>query len=157
MSLALSKEQQFIIISRLKKKFSLCCFREKYNLWADELISITDNHERMIVNEIAHELAYSLERRQRMLKFFSMNHFDMEANSRLENLTEFKAAYGKSINAVEKCLEKFYPNMSKKDRQDFIYSLYISEKQRKAMRAASINYVYISIYEITYTCAKKLL
>ncbi len=122
----------------------------------------------MTTDEIAHELAHSLEKRQQMLKLFSMNHFDMEANSRLENLTEFKAAYGKSINAVEKCLEKFCPDMSEKARQDFIYSFFpfiygiypytiVTEKQRKAMEQANINYVYLSIYEIAYTCAKKLL
>ncbi|MBQ6774283.1 MAG: TetR/AcrR family transcriptional regulator [Synergistaceae bacterium] len=151
-----------------KEEIFLALLQREYELWADELNSITDKHERMTADEIAHELAHSLETRQRMLKLFSMNHFDMEANSRLENLTEFKAAYGKSINAVDRCLEKFCPDMSKKDRQDFIYAFFpfiygiypytiVSEKQRQAMEAANINYVYLSIYEIAYSCAKKLL
>ena len=151
-----------------KEEIFLALLQREYELWADELIAITDKHERMTADEIASELAHSLETRQRMLKLFSMNHFDMEANSRLENLTEFKAAYGKSINAVDKCLEKFCPDMSNKDRQDFIYAFFpfiygiypytiVSEKQRQAMEAANINYVYLSIYEIAYSCAKKLL
>ena len=58
--------------------------------------------------------------------------------------------------------------MSEKDRQDFIYSFFpfvygiypytfVTEKQRNAMETANVNYVYLSIYEIVYTCAKKLL
>ena len=151
-----------------KEEIFLALLQREYELWADELNSITDSREKMTIDEIAQMLAHSLEKREQMLKLFSMNHFDMEANSRIENLTEFKAAYGKPINAVERCLIKFCPDMSNKNRQDFIYSFFpfiygiypytvVTEKQRKAMEQANINYVYLSIYEIAYTCAKKLL
>ena len=151
-----------------KEEIFLVLLQREYESWADELNSITDSSEKMTTDEIAKMLAHSLEKRQRMLKLFSMNHFDMEANSRLENLTEFKIAYGKPIDAAEKCLIKFCPDMSDKGRQDFIYSFFpfiygiypytvVTEKQRKAMTDAGINFVYLSIYEITYSCAKKLL
>jgi len=45
-----------------------------------------------------------------MLKLLSMNMFDMEANSRMERLMEFKAAYGKSKDALDRCLVKFCPD-----------------------------------------------
>ncbi len=151
-----------------KEEIFLALLQKEYELWADELEATAGRREKMTADEVAQELARSLEKRQRMLKLFSMNHFDMEANSRLENLTEFKAAYGRSINVVENILEKFCPNMSKKDRQDFIYSFFpfiygiypytiVTAKQRKAMEAADVNYVYLSTYDITYTCARKLL
>ena len=151
-----------------KEEIFLALLQKEYELWAEELQSVIDSHEQMTANEIAQTLAHSLETRQRMLKLFSMNHFEMEANSRLENLIEFKTAYGQPIKAVEKCLVKFCPNMSEKDRQDFIYSFFpfvygiypytfVTEKQRNAMETANVNYVYLSIYEIVYTCAKKLL
>lgn len=151
-----------------KEEIFLALLQKEYELWADELEATAGRREKMTADEVAQELARSLEKRQRMLKLFSMNHFDTEANSRLENLTEFKAAYGKSINVVENILEKFCPNMSKKDRQDFIYSFFpfiygiypytiVTAKQRKAMEAADVNYVYLSTYDITYTCARKLL
>lgn len=47
--------------------------------------------------EFAEALAHSLEKRETLLKVMSMNHYDMEENSRLERLTEFKTAYGQSI------------------------------------------------------------
>ena len=151
-----------------KEEIFLALLQKEYEQWAEELTMITDSREAMTADEIAGELARSLEKRGRMLKLFSMNHFDMEANSRLENLTEFKAAYGKSVNAVERCIAKFCPDVSEHDRQNFIYAFFpfiygiypytvVTEKQRKAMSDAGVEFVYLSIYEIAYTCAKKLL
>ncbi len=151
-----------------KEEIFLALLQREYEQWAEELTMITDSREAMTADEIAGELARSLEKRGRMLKLFSMNHFDMEANSRLENLTEFKAAYGKSVNAVERCIAKFCPDVSEHDRQNFIYAFFpfiygiypytvVTEKQRKAMSDAGVDFVYLSIYDIAYTCAKKLL
>ena len=151
-----------------KEEIFLALLQREYEQWAEEFNMITDSREAMTADEIASELARSLEKRGRMLKLFSMNHFDMEANSRLENLTEFKTAYGKSVSAVERCIAKFCPDISEKERQDFIYSFFpfiygiypytmVTEKQRKAMKDAEIDFVYLSIYEIAYTCAQKLL
>ena len=151
-----------------KEEIFLALLQREYEQWAEELTMITDSREAMTADEIAGELARSLETRGRMLKLFSMNHFDMEANSRLENLTEFKAAYGKSVNAVERCIAKFCPDVSEHDRQSFIYAFFpfiygiypytvVTEKQRKAMSDAGVDFVYLSIYDIAYTCAKKLL
>lgn len=151
-----------------KEEIFLALLQREYEQWAEELTMITDSREAMTADEIAGELARSLEKRGRMLKLFSMNHFDMEANSRLENLTEFKAAYGKTVNAVERCIAKFCPDVSEHDRQNFIYAFFpfiygiypytvVTEKQRKAMSDAGVDFVYLSIYDIAYTCAKKLL
>ena len=97
-----------------KEEIFLALLQREYELWADELNSVIENNEKMTSDEIAQMLAHSLEKRQRMLKLFSMNHFDMEANSRLENLTEFKAAYGKSINVVENVLKNSVPICQKR-------------------------------------------
>lgn len=151
-----------------KEEIFLALLQKEYEQWAEELTMITDSREAMTADEIAGDLARSLEKRGRMLKLFSMNHFDMEANSRLENLTEFKAAYGKSVKAVERCIAKFCPDVSEHDWQNFIYAFFpfiygiypytvVTEKQRKAMSDAGVDFVYLSIYDIAYTCAKKLL
>ena len=39
----------------------------------------------------------------------SMNHYDMESSSRIENLTQFKRSYGRSLRLVTRCAEKFFP------------------------------------------------
>ena len=125
-------------------------------------------YKTMTKAEFADKLARSLEKREQLLKIMSMNHYDMESNSRPEHLIEFKAAYGESIRMVVNCLEKYFPDMPVAEKQDFIYTFFpfmfgiypytvVTEKQRAAMEEAGINYVFMSIYEITYNCVKRLL
>ena len=94
--------------------------------------------------------------------------YDMEENSRMECLVEFNEAYGQSLTEVRNCLDKFFTKMTMQDKQDFIFSFFpfmfgiypytvVSEKQREAMVQANVNYVYMSIYEITFSEVKRLL
>ena len=103
-----------------------------------------------------------------MLKLLSMNLYDMEANSRMERLVEFKKAYGESSAAVDRCLKKFVPGLTEENRQTFLYAflpfvygLYpytvVTEKHRLAMKEAGIPYVYMSTYEMAYTFIRTLL
>ncbi len=98
----------------------------------------------------------------------SMNHYDMESSSRQERLTEFKVAYGESLNTVMRCLEQYFPDMPVPDKKNFLYTFFpfmfgiypytvVNEKQRTAMEEAGVNYVFMTIYEITYNCIKDLL
>ena len=113
-------------------------------------------------------MARSLEKRGLLLKIMSMNHYDMESGSRPEQLTEFKIVYGKSIETVTSCLEKFFPDMTSREKQDFIYTFFpfmfgiypytnVNDKQKEAMKNAGVNYVFMSIYDIAYNCIKRLL
>ena len=151
-----------------KEEIFLALLAREYDLWTQELNQVINSHETMTNDELAKILAHSLSNRERLLKLLSMNHFDMEANSSQERLTEFKASYGESINILSKCLEKFCPSLNENGRRDFIYSFLpfvygiypyavVTEKQREAMKAANVNYCYMSIYELAYNCAKKLL
>ena len=65
----------------------------------------------MTKDEIAQNIAHTLEKREQLLKLMSMNHFEMEANSRLEILTEFKVAYGNSIKTMKNLIQKFCPDI----------------------------------------------
>ncbi len=151
-----------------KEEIFLALLQREYELWTEELDAVISRNDEMTPAGLAEVLARSLEHRERLLKLMSMNHFDMEEGSRLENLTEFKTAYGNSMKAVSRCLEKFCPDMSAKGREDFIYSFFpfvygiypyavVTDKQRTAMNDGGVNYVYKSIYELAFTCAKKLL
>lgn len=151
-----------------KEEIFLALLQREYELWIDRLKQIQMEHEQMTKQEFADALARSLEERHNLLKIMSMNHYDMEDNSRLERLVEFKVVYGQSLVEVRNCLDKFFLKMSVKDKQDFIFSFFpfmfgiypytvVTEKQREAMTQAQVNYVYMSIYEITYAEVKKLL
>lgn len=151
-----------------KEEIFLALLQREYELWNETLEEIRVEHERMTGEEFADALAHSLEERGNLLKIMSMNHYDMEENSRIERLIEFKAVYGKSLAEVRNCLDKFFPEMTVQDKQNFIFSFFpfmfgiypytvVTEKQREAMMQAKVNYVYMSIYEITYAEVKKLL
>jgi AcrR family transcriptional regulator len=151
-----------------KEEIFLALMQREYERWSAELDEMVQGHEKMTRDELAQALAHSLEKRERLLKLLSMNHFDMEENSRYENLVEFKKAYGESIRAVGRCLDKFCPEMNDKDKEEFLYVYFpfmygiypyavVTEKQRKAMEDAGVGFVYHSVYELSYNCLKKLL
>ena len=151
-----------------KEEIFLALLQKEYELWIMDLNKLIEENESMSKDDLASNLAHSLENREQLLKLMSMNHFDMESNSRIDNLTEFKVAYGNSLKAVKRCLDQFCPDMSEQNKQDFLYTYFpfiygiypyaiVTEKQREAMENAEVNFTYHSIYELAYNCAKKLL
>ncbi len=151
-----------------KEEIFLALLQREYGLWVAELKDLTVRRERMSADEFASALARSLERRPQLLKIMSMNHYDMEENSRPERLAEFKVVYGEALQVVRNCLEQYFPHMDEADRQNFIYTFFpfmfgiypytvVTDKQRTAMEEAGVNYVFMSIYELTYHCVRRLL
>ncbi|MBE6818518.1 MAG: TetR/AcrR family transcriptional regulator [Ruminococcaceae bacterium] len=148
-----------------KEEIFLAILQKEYELWVAEIESVINNNETMTGEQVAKALASSLENRALLLKLMSMNHYDMEANSRMERLVEFKKAYGASLTAVSRLVDKFCNDV---DRSAFIYNFFpfiygiypyavVTEKQKVAMEQAGIDYQYHSIYELAYHCALKLL
>ena len=151
-----------------KEEIFLALLQKEYERWIADLEAVIDTHKAMAPIEIADVLARTLERREQLLKLMSMNHYDMEANSRMERLTEFKAAYGGSIHAVERLLQTFLPDMTLEERQAFLYAFFpfiygiypyavVTDKQREAMDRAEVGFTFHSIYELAFACAQKLL
>lgn len=151
-----------------KEEIFLALFQREYELFAKDLDGLCMREEKLTLDELASELAHALERRPLMLKLLSMNLYDMEANSRMEHLVEFKAAYGESKAALDRCLKKFVPALGANGRQTFLYAflpfvygLYpytvVTDKQRQAMQEAKINYVYMSTYEMACAFIRTML
>ena len=151
-----------------KEEIFLALFEREYDRWNESLTEILEGDEALSTSELADKIALSLTKREQLLKLLSMNNFDMEANSRQELLTSFKRSYGRSMQLMCMLLSKFQTNMSVAEIQNFIYIFFpfmfgiypytaVTEKQKKAMEEADVNYVYQSIYEITYTCLCRLL
>ena len=151
-----------------KEEIFLALFQQEYEKWIIDLDEIAAAHEALTDDELAQELARSLEKRILLLKLLSMNLYDMEENSRMERLVDFKVAFGNSIRAVDRLLEKFRPQMSSVDRQQFLYVFFpfiygvypytvVTDKQRESMETAGTDFVYISTYEMIYTGTKRLL
>ena len=151
-----------------KEEIFLGLFQREYDRWNEDLITILNGNEELTKKELADRIASSLAGREQLLKLLSMNNYDIEANSRQELLNSFKQSYGSSMHLMCMLLEKFCPDMGVTDIQNFIYTFYpfmfgiypytaVTEKQRVAMKEAGINYVYQSVYELTYSCLVRLL
>ena len=151
-----------------KEEIFLALLKREYDAWILDLHKIVEEHESMDDEQIASAIAKSLDQRHQLLKILSMNHYDLEENSRIEMLIEFKVSYGNSLRAVMGILAKFRPDMDIEKRQEFVYAFFpfmfgiypytvVTEKQKKAMKEAGVDYTYNSVYELTYTAVKKML
>ena len=151
-----------------KEEIFLALLQREYGMWVADLAAMMEANDALTKEAFADKFARTLEKRAQLLKIMSMNHYDMETGSRRSRLKEFKTVYGQSLQTVRACLDKFFPEMSLEEKQDFIYTFFpfmfgiypytfVTEKQRTAMEEAGVNYVFLSIYEITYNCVKRLL
>lgn len=151
-----------------KEEIFLALLQKEYELWIKELEKIILENETLTKKQFADLIAKSLENRLQLLKLMSMNHFDMEMNSRQENLIEFKKIYGKSLKTVKKSLDKFFPKMSETEKNNFLYSFFpfvygiypyaiVNDEQKKAMEIADVNFIFHSVYELTYNFMVKFL
>ncbi len=151
-----------------KEEIFLGLFQREYDRWNEDLTAILNGNEQLTGKELADRIANSLAGREQLLKLLSMNNYDMEANSRQELLNTFKQSYGGSMQRMRMLLEKFCPDMSASDVRNFIYTFFpfmfgiypytaVTEKQKTAMKEAGIDYVYQTVYELTYGCLIRLL
>ena len=151
-----------------REEIFLALYKLEYDRWNAELEAILEGNETLTRRQLADQIARSLEKREQLLKLLSRNNYDIEAHSRQELLSEFKAAYGESMRNIDRLLVKFCPEMSGPERQNFLYVFFpflfgvypyttVSEKQRTAMSDAGVDFMYQSIYEITCNCLIRLL
>ena len=151
-----------------KEEIFLALLQREYDGWADELRELARTKRALSRAGFARILARSLEKRPRMLKLLSMNHYEMEANSSPERLAEFKAAYGRTMMAVNTCLEIFFPAMTEAERDGFIFAFFpflfgiypyttVTDKQKVAMERAGMHFHFMTPYEMTYNTVMRLL
>lgn len=148
-----------------KEEIFLALMQREYEEWAGQMDSVAENNETMSAEDFADALASSLQQHTQLLKLLAMNHYDMEQNSRLEQIVEFKKAYGASLEAVRKCVKKFFPDI---DCEGFIFVFFpflfgvypytvATEKQCKAISESGINFTLHGIYGIIHSCVIQLL
>ena len=151
-----------------KEEIFLALLRREHEAWTEDLNGISRQYGKLSAEEFADKLARSLEKRGCMLKLMSMNIYDMEVNSRLENLVEFKRVYAEAFDTVGRSFEKFFPSMTKESIRQFLYAFFPflfgvhpytchTEKQLEAMRIAGVEDADASIYELAETFVFRML
>ena len=133
-----------------KEEIFLALFEREYRLWAEELDAIAAKGP-LSPGRLAQELAASLQKRKLMLKLLSVNLYDMEENSRMERLVDFKRAYGASVAALDRLIAQTLPELSKSQRRETVVSVLVfthglypyafaTPKQLEAMQTAEVPY-----------------
>jgi len=151
-----------------KEEIFLALLQREYDGWADEIDSAVERAPAMSDKDLAEFLACSLDSRKQMLRLLSMNFYDMEGNSRIENLTEFKRSYGRTMQSVKALVSACRSEFDEDSLNDFLYSFFpflyglcpyteVTDRQDEAMTAAGVGFVHHSVHDLTYRLVVNLL
>lgn len=169
----ISKETSFTRTSiynyfETKEEIFLELFGREYDLWTGDLEKLTEKMGENGREELALEIADSLQKRKLLLKLLSVNLYDLEENSRMERLVNFKTVYGKSREALWKLIRKRYPKIKDYEIKDFMKTFlpylhgiypyaYATDKQIEAMDRVGIEHEKITIKDLVYMGLMKML
>ena len=146
---------------KTKEEIFLALFEQEYDLWTDDLNQILAENDRLDHVGLADHIALTLAKRKLMLKILSVNLYDLEENSRMERLVDFKRSYKRSTEAVRAVIRKFCPEKDENDIERFIlvflpflhgvhpYAFH-TQKQMEAMDQVSVSYGGRTIYSLVY-------
>ena len=151
-----------------KEEIFLALFQREYELWSEALEGILRRPGMLSRRQLADRIAETLSDRELMLKLLAVNQDDMEENSRMESLVEFKKAYGKSVDLMEKILAKYCPGVNEAERHSRVISslqflhgiypyAYRTKKQEEAMKKAGVMPVRKTIRELAQAGLRRLL
>lgn len=150
-----------------KEEIFLGLLTKEYSDWADDMADIVTDNDVLSVDELSDKIAKTLEKRITMLKISAMNLYEIEDNSSLDRLKEFKIAFKKAMETMIECVAKFLPDSKEKIELiqyaffPFTYGIYPyttpTDNQKQAMDEVGIQYHAISVYEIAYRFLKKIL
>ena len=151
-----------------KEEIFLALLKREYERLLKDLEDIYVKNDKLEKQEFAKQIALSIEKREQLLKLLSMNLYDMEENSHMEQLVDFKKSYGETLKSIKKLLDKFFKNMNEEEKDKFIFSFFplmygiypytcATEKQKEAMKNAEVPFKFFSIYEMVYESIIKLL
>lgn len=140
----------------------------EYDLWCKELEAIVEKAGVLNRSELSRYIAHTLEDKDILLRILNMNLYEIEQNSRVERLAEFKIRFKRLIAVLNEILRSYKPDISAAECEEFCetFSAFLfgvfpftkhSEKQLEAMRIADVHIREPSIFQMVYQCLVKLL
>lgn len=151
-----------------KEEILLGLLSREYECWCKELEEVIPQADRCDSIILAEKIAHTLEGKEILLRILNMNLFEIELNSRVERLAEFKKLYLRAITAFSGILRSYSPSISDTECEDFnnsfcafligMYPLvFHTEKQKEAMQIAGVKLKEPSIYEMIYKALIRLI
>ena len=153
---------------RSREEIFLALFEREYREWTADLDKISASSFNADPDQLASAIADTLSRRELMLRLLSANLYDLEDNSRMERLVEFKQAYSDSTAAMDRILAAGYPSLSERDRRltlltlfEFLHGVYpyayATPKQKEAMDAVGVKYGEYTLRDFAYEGIRRIL
>jgi AcrR family transcriptional regulator len=139
-----------------KEEIFLEIIKEEYELWGNDLDNLS-KEKKMSKEEYADKFSKILCKRTNLLKIQAMNMFDIEGSSRVELLTEFKVVVKDTFSKMNQSLN--IVDIKDKDKfiellMPFIHGIYpfanVTDKQKKAMKDAGMEFKQIKMYDLVY-------
>lgn len=151
-----------------KEEIFLALLTQEYRKWTADLKKLAGQDEQLTADELAGSLARTLSPRECLLKISAMNLYEIEENSRPDNLVDYKAAFKDSLEAFEAVLRRRGPALSSQRIEEiryaffpFMYGIYPyaypTDKQLRAMDRIQLSYKKSTIYDITYNFLKQVI
>ena len=150
-----------------KEEIFLALVEREYLKWNEDLSSLLKINEKLSKEDFIDIITNSLLKRKNLLKLISMNMFEMEANSRIQNITSFKLAFKESVSLLEHCLCKFF-NIKEDEAEDitftilpFLVGIYpytsVTNKMKEAINNANFKYKFYTDKELINMGLEKIL
>ncbi len=149
-----------------KEEIFLALLEREYLKWNEDLSALLQN-EKLDKEVFINKITESLIKRKNLLKLISMNMFEMEANSRIQSITNFKLAFKESISLLEQCLCKFF-NLKESEAEEitftilpFLVGIYpytsLTDKMKEAINNAKLEYKFYTDKEMIKMGLEKIL
>ncbi len=150
-----------------KEEIFLALVEREYLKWNDDLAIIYDQNYSLTKPEFIDKITNSLLKRKILLKLISINMFEMEANSSVESITNFKRAFKETVTLLEQCLCKFL-NVKELRAEEitftflpFLIGVYpytsVTSKQIQAIKATNFKYNFYTEKELIKMGLEKIL
>lgn len=150
-----------------KEEIFLALLQEEYKKWILDLEKITE-YETLDIEEFSQKIADSIRERNLMFKILGIDMSSLDSQVRMENLIQFKAIYGKTLEVFSDLIRKYFKDMSEEEIVKFNFSFFpflygvhsytvVTEKQEEAMNKANVPFKFMTKEEIIKNCVKQLL
>lgn len=151
-----------------KEEILLGLLVREYDAWCTELEKLVVPAKGWSRSVLSERMARTLEGKETLLRILNMNLFEIELNSRMERLAEFKVQFRRLTMALSGILRSYKAGAGEDECEAFcetfsafLFGVYPftrhTEKQLEAMRLAGAKVHERSIYEMVYRCLLRLL
>ena len=151
-----------------KEEILLGLLSREYEGWCRELEALIPQAGRCSRTELSEQIAHTLEGKEVLLRILNMNLFEIELNSRVERLAEFKKLYLRVVTALSDILRSYKNDGADVEYEDFcnnfcafLFGVYPfafhTEKQKEAMKIAGVELKEPTIYGMVYKALIRLI